>query len=43
MSDQVILIGIGVLVGILAILGVGIMFIGYWIFKKLEKRFAEEL
>jgi len=29
--------------GILAILGVGIMFIGYWIFKKLEKRFAEEL
>lgn len=29
--------------GILAVLGIVIMFIGYWIFKKLEKKFAEEL
>ena len=29
--------------GILAVIGIVIMFIGYWIFKKLEKKFAEEL
>lgn len=29
--------------GILAIIGIVTMFIGYWIFKKLEKKFAEEL
>lgn len=28
---------------LLAIIGIGLMFAGYWIFKKLEKRFAEEL
>lgn len=29
--------------GILAVIGIIIMFVGYWIFKKLEKKFAEEL